>query len=239
MESNSPGSRKAAYASLTAVERAAFLLTALDCQVCNGGFRQWVDNGYGQRIEDTLAAVLAIGTELSGQVATALNKLLPHINTEMEAQGCFGDYWVQQETRSRGYRASDDEDEEEEEETEGPGPGIAESLDEPYYDRHETWLREVDAWLADGAPDGSAQLREQAKPVPYVLAPSGTGIRYPQIKVRLVGEDSNAFNIMGLVRRALKEHKVCTAEQEAFASEARSGDYDRLLQTCMRWVDVG
>jgi hypothetical protein len=31
---------------------------------------------------------------------------------------------------------------------------------------------------------------------------------------------------------------VGAAERAAFQAEATSGDYDHLLQTCMKWVDV-
>lgn len=64
-------------------------------------------------------------------------------------------------------------------------------------------------------------------------------VKYPDIKVRLSGEDGNAFAIIGRVRRALKKAKVPSTEIEAFSSEAMSGDYDHLLQTAMKWVDVG
>ena len=67
---------------------------------------------------------------------------------------------------------------------------------------------------------------------------TSTGIRYPKIKVRLVGTDGNAFSVMGNVRRALRKAQVPQAEIEAFVAEATSGDYYHLLATCMRWVDV-
>ena len=64
-------------------------------------------------------------------------------------------------------------------------------------------------------------------------------VKYPEIEVQLVGEDGNAFAIMGSVTEALRRADVPQAEIDAFIAEATSGDYDRLLQTCMRWVSVG
>jgi hypothetical protein len=61
--------------------------------------------------------------------------------------------------------------------------------------------------------------------------------RYPDIKVKLVGEDGNAFAIIGRVTRALRRHGIDGAEVDQFLSECRSGDYDHLLATCMEWVD--
>lgn len=62
-------------------------------------------------------------------------------------------------------------------------------------------------------------------------------IKYPNITVKLVGEDGNAFAILGRVIREMKRAGVPKLEQDAFRDEATSGDYDHLLQTCMRWVD--
>jgi len=58
------------------------------------------------------------------------------------------------------------------------------------------------------------------------------------IPVKLVGEDGNAFNLMGIVAKALQRAKVPQAEIDQFIAECKSGDYDNLLVTCMQWVDV-
>ena len=63
-------------------------------------------------------------------------------------------------------------------------------------------------------------------------------IKYPNIKVRLIGTDGNAFAIVGTVRAALKRNGVSKEEVDEFSREATSGGYDHLLQTCMKWVDV-
>lgn len=59
--------------------------------------------------------------------------------------------------------------------------------------------------------------------------------KYPHIRVKLVGEDGNAFAILGKVTQALKKNGVDSKE---FLKEAMAGDYDRLLRTCMTWVTV-
>ena len=59
----------------------------------------------------------------------------------------------------------------------------------------------------------------------------------PKVKVQLAGLDGNAFSIIGRVSAALKEaglgHQV-----EKFQEEATSGDYDNVIQTSMKYVDV-
>jgi hypothetical protein len=61
--------------------------------------------------------------------------------------------------------------------------------------------------------------------------------KYP-ITVQLTGNDGNAFAIMASVSRALKDHGVDPEEVSTFTQEAMSGDYDNLLRTAMRWVEV-
>lgn len=62
--------------------------------------------------------------------------------------------------------------------------------------------------------------------------------KYPKAKVRLVGEDGNAFFILGKVRQALQKVGATKEEQDNFMAEATSGDYNHLLATAMAWVDV-
>lgn len=59
-----------------------------------------------------------------------------------------------------------------------------------------------------------------------------------QVKVRLIGEDGNAFIILSKVKKALRNNGASREDIESFMKEATSGDYDNLLQTCMRWVEV-
>lgn len=63
-------------------------------------------------------------------------------------------------------------------------------------------------------------------------------VRYPGIAVPLVGVNGNAFVIIGTVLRHLGMAGVSEEEKEEFKKEAMSGDYDHLLQTCMKWVTV-
>lgn len=62
--------------------------------------------------------------------------------------------------------------------------------------------------------------------------------KYANVTVSLSNCSGNAYEIMGTVTRAMREAHISAAEQSAFRREAMSGDYDQLLQTCMRWVKV-
>jgi hypothetical protein len=67
--------------------------------------------------------------------------------------------------------------------------------------------------------------------------------KYPEVKVKLVGEDGNAFNIIGLCNRAIAEAFAGDSDKikkikEEFQAEAMSGDYNHLLATAMDFFEV-
>lgn len=63
-------------------------------------------------------------------------------------------------------------------------------------------------------------------------------VKYPDISVELIGNDGNAFAILGRCKKAMTRAE-CTKEQiQEFIEEATSGDYDNVLHTCMRYFDV-
>ena len=65
-------------------------------------------------------------------------------------------------------------------------------------------------------------------------------MRAPETKptVVLVGEDGNAFYILGKVKQALKEAGADKEYTDKYIKEAASGDYDHLLVTTMKYVEV-
>lgn len=63
-------------------------------------------------------------------------------------------------------------------------------------------------------------------------------VKFPHIDVQLVGNDGNAFAILGAVSKAMRRAGVSKADIDAFTKEATSGDYDDLLGTCMKYVNV-
>ena len=63
-------------------------------------------------------------------------------------------------------------------------------------------------------------------------------VKYPNVKVKLVGTDGNAFAVIGKVVRALRDAGISETEVDDFRDEAMSGDYNHLLMTAMECVDV-
>jgi hypothetical protein len=57
----------------------------------------------------------------------------------------------------------------------------------------------------------------------------------PKPILKLLGEDGNAFFILGKARRVAKKNGL---DWEKIKAEATSGDYDNLLATMMKYFEV-
>lgn len=62
--------------------------------------------------------------------------------------------------------------------------------------------------------------------------------RLPDVVVNLVGEDGNAFAILGRAQRAMKRAGHGDL-WEQYHEEATSGDYNNLIATTVRWFTIG
>lgn len=58
--------------------------------------------------------------------------------------------------------------------------------------------------------------------------------KYPNIRIKLVGEDGNAFSILGRVQEAMRQNNI-EDQWEEFLREATSGNYDNLVLTVITW----
>lgn len=56
--------------------------------------------------------------------------------------------------------------------------------------------------------------------------------------LELVGRDGNAFAILGHAKTVALRAGWSQEKITSFFEEARKGDYDHLLQTCMKFFDV-
>jgi hypothetical protein len=63
------------------------------------------------------------------------------------------------------------------------------------------------------------------------------GIVRPE--VQLVGEDGNAFSILGRVSKALKRAGNDESVVDAYMEQAMAGDYDHLLSVTMAFIEHG
>lgn len=58
------------------------------------------------------------------------------------------------------------------------------------------------------------------------------------VEVKLIGEDGNAFSIIGRCAKAMRRAGVSSETISAFQAEATSGDYDHVLQTAFAYCEV-
>jgi hypothetical protein len=65
-----------------------------------------------------------------------------------------------------------------------------------------------------------------------------TTVKYPQVKVQLVGQDGNAFAILGAVQREMRRAGLTPEQVKEYMDAATAGDYDALLRTTMQYVEV-
>jgi len=56
--------------------------------------------------------------------------------------------------------------------------------------------------------------------------------------LRLSGSDGNAFMILAAAKRAARKAGWSDERFQKFKTEATSGDYDHVIQTCMEHFDV-
>lgn len=62
--------------------------------------------------------------------------------------------------------------------------------------------------------------------------------KFENIDVQLIGMDGNAFSVLGRVLDAMKKAGLSQADIDAFVKEATSNNYDNLLMTVAKWVNV-
>lgn len=63
-------------------------------------------------------------------------------------------------------------------------------------------------------------------------------VKYPEITIRIIGVNGNAFNILGICTAEMRKYHLPKSEIDAFFKEATSGNYDDLLCVVMKWFNV-
>lgn len=78
------------------IHRDAIYLGNLHYQVCNGGFQQWVDNGYGLNARETIEALEKVGTPNAKNTIDLIEGLEPYIDINQKNEGFFQNYWIEE-----------------------------------------------------------------------------------------------------------------------------------------------
>jgi len=70
------------------------------------------------------------------------------------------------------------------------------------------------------------------------LARDVAGPKFPEVEVQLTGTDGNAFNLIGIVAKALRREVSPEAAAEFQTAAMASESYDAMLRVCMETVSV-
>jgi len=225
----------------------------LNYQVCNGGFGQWVDNGYAvnawTHLEDLLSRM---GTRTSRSILIMLGAFKEYIS--FDGCGDIGDYWISEGPQecswcdmgeSEGdYNEETDEHEMVtceycngsgyEDEDVNEGGSIAESRSRDFWKLSPVFEKEMEDFLSDKPLD-----KDKVEVEDKVEETKKEGsVKFPHVKVKLVGHDGNAFAIMGRVSKAMRKAGVDSEVIDQYTKESMSGDYNHLLQVAMSYVNV-
>ena len=65
-------------------------------------------------------------------------------------------------------------------------------------------------------------------------------MKAPETKptIKLIGEDGNAFYILGKIKSTLKQAGADKEYIDKYLEEAKAGDYNNLLITTMKYVEI-
>jgi len=206
------------------LERKAVLLGNLNYQVENGGFEQWVDNGYGYFWRDTIKVLREIGTENAVKTINLINRFSQYINEYADGY----DYWhTETETDYVSYYDEDEDEwlEGETEEEVNPGWDIANESSSEYYEFNQFLMGEIENFLNNnGMPNSNPVkfMEDIKKPKPIVFGPI----------------DGNAFSVIGEAKRAMEKSGIDKQKIKSIIEQATSGDYNHLLSTIMEHVEL-
>lgn len=217
-------------------EYPAVLIGNLNYQVGNGGFSQWHFNGYSSRIDDLLIIVSIIARtfpiiDVSKRVLAMLlevNDVLENfeeVTYEDEEEEYYDDdldEWVTEWNEVEVYHEPE-----------------LDHLDSRYYDLQDDWLKTVDLFLSmtDYAFNeaitlpllSTSELRElsnmQSNP------PS-------KPRVKLIGENGNIFNLLGIATKALRRNNMGDKAKELTERATKAASYDEALAIITDYVEV-
>jgi hypothetical protein len=144
---------------LTSEQRKAVVLGNFNYQVENGGFMQWVDNGYAVHFDELVTTIKEMRGDGSKEVEEILNMLSeikPHIQTDpykVRNRGFFGrGYWAFEQ----GGRTYDDDGNEDNHEDDWEEVReVSDRLSNQYYEINEEFMNQVEEFLS-----GNSVVRE-------------------------------------------------------------------------------
>jgi len=228
---------------LTGKEIAATLLGNLNYQIVNGGISQWWYNPYGSEVAPgekgvpiyfAIAALASRFRDLDPDVADSIVEAMTFISEVPD---------LERQDKSDPLDYYDESEDDDEYFFHGSTTRVQEHFEfETVTDRYCSFsekrrigfINKVTKVFPENESPFDAEFEFKKDGKEYVPP---KGVKYPDVHVRLVGEDGSAYSIISRTRRAMERARVPAAEIEAYTTEAESGDYDKVIQTTMKWVN--
>lgn len=217
--------------ALDLLHEKAVIIGNLNQQVENGGFAQWVDNGYCKDSGRTILFYLR-GMEKEGcPLAPTIRKMVLEAIREQERVDDISEDDFTDDDWCIDYEAYEDEAQ----------PDV-DHLDSQYYAINAAWMVQFEVWLRRQAGEDIPQevldhhADQLARGADDVTLDSEHKRRKP--RVRLSGTDGNAFSVISKVAAALRKAGYPNDDVKRFKAEAMAGNYDHVLSTAMQWADV-
>jgi hypothetical protein len=205
------------------------LCVAFINQVNNGGLSQWDSNSYSSRAvelaENLAGAKNLLSRPEDKEIVQQVLNILQEANKALET---FKEELESAKNSSYGYDYDDDDvDEYDEEQT--AYHNLSESLDplDSRFYKINDRFSEICQKLFD----------EVVTPAtPEFTSEKAQSRRKPRVK--LIGEDANAFSIMGRVASALRKAGYSQQEINEYQAKSMGGNYGNVLQVAMEYVEV-
>lgn len=153
--------------SISLAQREAVMLGNMNYQVENGGWEQWVDNGYCIHAHDLMDVLENIGTENAKTTITMIRDIVPFIDFNIRTKAWSANRWICEENieivetdcpdcsgDDSSCRICEGKGYIEEEETEEycEGHDIARNNDKKYYKLNHDLMDEIENYLKSEYP---------------------------------------------------------------------------------------
>ena len=214
--------------------RFAILTGKFNHQIENGGFFQYIFNAYSGREKNSIPnADIPLHKEMIcllkafGLCEVSIGKKVYDVMKKFEPEIDTDEY-----REEEGYDAESDQMYYDEVENEDYGcieQDNLGTLDAEYYTIKNKWMDFLNRLFA-------SHLTLEIDNF-YDFEPKIIKENTKKPKVKIIGENGNAFNLIAIVKRALIRAGL-EKEAEEFVKEATSDDYNFLLATCVKYVDV-
>lgn len=211
--------------SLSPREAIAVNVGNLNYQVENGGFSQWHYNGYSENLPILIKALQTINNYHSINSTRTVLRIVLDAQDVIENHDPKQTDWIEY-----GYYDENDEwiDESYEDEFEvEPEFG---NLDSEYYDANKDFLIVVEMLL--GEPDEIFLAAFNVNTSPTIRH------SHSRPRVRLIGQDSNIFNIAGIARKSLTRAGMHNEATEMTERISLAKNYDHAISIIMEYVDA-